>query len=366
MPEPLKNLYNDHFLGNLSQILEEVLPAFEQTVFLESIYSQEWEKLELKGRMRHISGVLHQFLPKDFAKALPYIVAVKDKAVQAKLSPLACLFLPDYVEQYGLFYPTLSMQALEQITSFISAEFAVRPFLIRYPELMLTQMLQWSTHSSEHIRRLASEGIRPRLPWAMAVPLLKKEPALILPVLENLKADPSEYVRRSVANNLNDISKDHPQLVTDLARKWKGTNPLTDKLLKHGCRTLLKKGNDEVLNLFGFNFKNTVKFIQPLVLTKDVLEKGDILEFSCSCTCGQLCTVRLQYLISFPGKSGKIGTKTFYLCEKKIDAGQEYRIQKKIKLQDYSTRKLYAGKHRIAIMLNGEIKTDAFFYLNVF
>jgi 3-methyladenine DNA glycosylase AlkC len=154
---------------------------------------------------------------------------------------LVYIFLPDYIEQYGLEDFESSVKAIENVTRFVSCEFAVRPFILKYGGTMMKKMRTWSLHKSYHVRRLSSEGSRPRLPWAISIPELKKDPSPILPILENLKNDPSEWVRRSVANNLNDIAKDHPGLVIELARKWKGISRETDAIIKHGSRTLLKK-----------------------------------------------------------------------------------------------------------------------------
>jgi hypothetical protein len=198
----------------------------------------------------------------------------------------------------------------------------------------------------------------------MAVPFLKNDPSLILPILNNLKADPSEYVRRSVANNLNDISKDHPELVLQIAAEWKGYSPDTDKLLKHACRTLIKGGNLPVLLLFGFGEKDAVEHYS-LMLNKQVFNLNETVEFSFSCVALKPVEVRLQYVIGFVKKHGKKSRKVFYLDEKKLSGGEVYIVRKKVKLQNYTTRTLYAGEHTIGIMLNGEIKTEASFYLHI-
>ncbi len=130
----------------------------------------------------------------------------------------------EYVENFGLEHYDISMSAMEFITQFISCEYAIRPFIIRYPGKAMKQMLQWSKHESLHVRRFSSEGCRPRLPWAMALPALKKDPTLILPILENLKDDSSEFVRKSVANNLNDIAKDNPDTVLGIVKRWQGNS----------------------------------------------------------------------------------------------------------------------------------------------
>jgi 3-methyladenine DNA glycosylase AlkC len=365
MPELLKNIYNTDFFEQLTSILCESVPAFDKQTFLNQIYAPEWPQLELKQRMRHVSLTMLKVLPPDFAQAQPIILSISRKARQQRsVNAFPYIFLPDLIELKGLHHLQLSIQALEEITSFISAEFAVRPFLAKYKEEMLAQMLSWSKHPNEHVRRLSSEGCRPRLPWAMAVAYLKKEPEQILPILENLKADPSEYVRRSVANNLNDISKDHPQLVIQTAARWIGQHSQTDALLKHASRTLIKQGNPEVLALFGFGTRNSVTNSQ-LQLNKAEYTLGETVEFTFSCRASATLDARLQYIIEFARKAGKSSRKVFYLHEATLEAGQPYMIHKKFKLQHYSTRQLYAGEHRISIMLNGEEKTSAQFYLNI-
>jgi 3-methyladenine DNA glycosylase AlkC len=363
MPELLKNIYNTNFFKQLTGILTELIPDFDKQTFLNQIYTPEWNQLELKQRMRHVSLAVMGVIPQEFVQAQPVILAISRKArKQPSVNAFPYIFLPDLIELKGLHHLELSIQALEEITSFISAEFAVRPFLVKYKEEMLAQMLSWSKHPNEHMRRLSSEGCRPRLPWAMAVAYLKKEPEHILLILENLKSDPSEYVRRSVANNLNDISKDHPELVIQTTARWIGQHPKTDALLKHACRTLIKQGNPEVLKLFGFGVRNAVTDSQ-LQLDKSEYILGEVVEFTFSCEASATMDARLQYIIDFARKSGKSSRKVFYLDEARLEAGQTYSIRKKIRLQHYSTRQLYAGEHRISIMLNGEDRATAQFYL---
>ena len=145
------------------------------------------------------------------------------------------MLFPDYVECYGLEHFDSSISALETFTKYSSAEFAVRPFIMRYEQKMMSQMRKWSRSKNHHLRRLSSEGCRPRLPWSMALPAFKQDPTAILTIISALLSDGSEYVRRSVANNLNDISKDHPEIVIEITRQNLGQSDATDKLLKHAA-----------------------------------------------------------------------------------------------------------------------------------
>lgn len=222
-------------------------------------------------------------------------------------------------------------------------------------------MFLWSKHSNKWVRRLASEGSRPRLPWAMALPSLKDDPDPILPILKNLRNDSSETVRRSVANNLNDISKDNPEIVIDIARKWFGLSKDTDALVKHACRTLLKRGDSQTLKLFGFgndkislgNFKITtpeVRIGEALLFSFSIQNKDD-----------KHNLVRLEYGLYYKKKNGELSRKVFKISERSIEPGKKYEIEKKQSFKRITTRKFYVGTHRVSIIINGrESETKEF------
>jgi 3-methyladenine DNA glycosylase AlkC len=236
-------MYNPFYFEKLCPILHENIPNFDCRDFIFRIFNNQWPDLELKERVRHISRVLHHYLSDDFPTASRQLVKIAGHLRTTTWQQgFENIFLADYVEVYGLEHPDESLEALEEITKLVSAEFAIRAFISRHREKAMCQIYKWSRHSDANVRRLASEGCRPRLPWATALPEFKRDPLAILPVLEALKEDPSDYVRRSVANNLNDIAKDHPDLVLGLLKKWSGHNPHTDWILRHGCRSLLRNG----------------------------------------------------------------------------------------------------------------------------
>ncbi|MCJ8346794.1 DNA alkylation repair protein, partial [bacterium] len=182
--EAFKNIFNRDFVNSLAIEIQEVYPSFLDQDFVSAVFDFEYEKKELKQRMRHISQTLFQFLPQDYEKSIYFLMLIAPK-----FDGLATMVLPDFVEVYGLDHLEVSIGALEVFTSYGSSEFGVRPFLIKYPKEMVLQMYRWSKSENEHIRRLASEGIRPRLPWAMSLPFLKEDPQDILPILERLKDD---------------------------------------------------------------------------------------------------------------------------------------------------------------------------------
>ena len=209
MAELLKNIYNEGFFDKFLVSLQQVYPSFDSKSFLKQVYNKDWEQKELKERMRHITIVMNAHLHVDFQKNAQLILELLPVLEKNGFPPdnLEFTFLADLIEVYGMEDVQTSLDTFEVLTQFVSCEFAIRPFIIADQNLTLKRMLSWSKHKNHKVRRLASEGCRPRLPWAMALPKLKVDPAPILPILENLKADDSEYVRRSVANNLNDISK---------------------------------------------------------------------------------------------------------------------------------------------------------------
>lgn len=359
----LKDLYSTEFYQRFAQSIRKVIPSFDETLFQQQIFAEGWVDLELKDRMYRTSQVLHLHLPQPFPKAAATIVAIIEQLKKDGMNQQALEFmcLPDYIERYGLEHYEESMNALRDLTAFTSAEFAIRPFIVKYPQT-IDLMLEWADHSNEHVRRLASEGSRPRLPWAMALPELKRDPQPVLPILEKLQRDPSEYVRRSVANNLNDISKDHPDLVLAIAKRWLGQSKETDKLVKHACRTLLKAGNAEAMQLFGYCAPEEVQ-VTDFQLDKPVIDLGERIEcrFQLENISNREVIIRLEYGVYFLLKNGEQSRKVFKISEKKYATKSINQVSKSIHFKPISTRTFYAGEQQISIIVNGvEMGKEAF------
>ncbi|MEQ8424036.1 MAG: DNA alkylation repair protein, partial [Cyclobacteriaceae bacterium] len=361
MAEPLKNMYDPEFFEYLCKVLRATVPKFNDTKFIHSIFDTEWPDLELKQRTRKVTLALHRVLPDDFEDAVKYITKISDIYLKADYtkSNYPLIFLPDYIEVYGLDHIEISMKALVQITPLVSAEFAIRPFIIRYPSRVMKTMRQWSKHENHHVRRLASEGCRPRLPWAMGLPDFKKDPSPILPILENLKKDKSEYVRRSVANNLNDIAKDHPEIVLNIAERWKGKSPETNWILKHGSRTLLKRGLNQALVFHGYD-PGLKTGVEKLSLEKGKIKIGDSATFEfCAVNKEKKgAEIRLEYAITFLTSTGKNSRKVFKIAEGKFKPGEKKYFTRKQRFTDFTTRKHYPGKHKLEIVVNGTPKSS--------
>ncbi|MGP1992952.1 DNA alkylation repair protein [Zobellia laminariae] len=364
MAELFKNIYNEKFFDRFIKSVQEVVPNFDKDSFLSQIYDVEWDNRELKQRMRHISIVLKNHLSNDFDSNVAIIIKLIPVLVKNGFKPdnLEFIFLPDFIEVYGLDNYATSVNAFEKITQFVSCEFAVRPFIIEYQDKMITQMLSWSKHDHPMVRRLSSEGSRPRLPWAMAIPSLKEYPNPILPILENLKNDESESVRRSVANNLNDISKDNPKKVIGLVKKWKGKSEEIDWLIKHASRTLLKQGNSEMMELFGFGSIAKIKIEAFEILTPKV-KIGEFLEFTFKLknTSNSASKIRLEYGLYYQKANGSLSKKVFKISEKEYPKNSVTTIHRKQSFKIITTRKFHLGKHQFSLIINGnELETLGF------
>ncbi|MDQ4141845.1 MAG: DNA alkylation repair protein [Bacteroidota bacterium] len=354
----LKDIYSPNFYNHLALSLEKVLPNFKKQEFISLIQTEDFQQKELKERMRHTTQALHTFMSANFAEAAELLPAIitQLKADGFGEGRLEFLFLPDYIETYGLAHYESSIEALEHVTQYITGEFAIRPFLRHYYEPTLAQMLNWSRHEKYQVRRLASEGSRPRLPWAMVVPALKKDPSPIFPILENLKNDPSEIVRRSVANNLNDIAKDHPNLVVQIATQWKGSSKETDALIKHGCRTLLKQGHPEILNHYGLSAKNVT--LSGLEINTPMVSMGGNLEFVFKVKNEQANNqvIRVEYAIYYLKQNNTHAKKVFKISERLFLPHEEVTITRQQSFKRITTRTFYPGQHRLGLILNGEEK----------
>ena len=355
MSNLLKDIYSPSFYQQLCNSLEQTLTDFDREQFISRIFSPDFASMELKQRMSHTIETIALYLPQQFDQAAGLIGKLIENLKQAEVEEQSFeyMFLPEFIATRGLDDFKTSVKALETITQYTSCEFAVRPFINRYGQEMIEQMIKWSHHENKWVRRLASEGSRPRLPWAMALPALKKDPLPLIPILENLKQDPSETVRRSVANNLNDISKDNPEFVLARVKSWQGQSAETDALIKHACRTLLKLGEPRAMALFGFDPKGIE--ISDLTLLTSEVEFGKQLEFSFSIfnNADAARKTRIEYAIYHLKKNGELSPKVFKISEREIEAGEQIEIERKHSIRPITTRRYYAGRHQVAVIING-------------
>jgi 3-methyladenine DNA glycosylase AlkC len=357
MPEKLKDLFfSPEFVQALAGRIKQAYPSFDEPGFVQLVHDEEWPRRELKARMHHIALCLGQTLPAEFPRALEIL-----RVVAPTFQGFDAMVFPDFVASFGLEHWELSMPALSEFTPLASSEFAVRPFIARDPERAMALLAVWGEDANEHVRRLASEGCRPRLPWGMALQAFKRDPRPILPILERLKDDESEYVRKSVANNLNDMSKDHPSLVLDVAERWYGHSAKTDWIVRHACRTMLKAGNRRAMALFGFGDPAHMR-VRELQLSSEQVPIGESVQyqFILDLDATKSCRVRLDLRVDYCRASGKTSRKVFAIKEGEFEPGA-HSIARSLSLADQSTRKHHPGVHSMAIIINGEEKARASF-----
>lgn len=358
MAEPLKAMYNEPFLRQFAALVHSAWEPFDQERFVALVLADEWEQLELKARIRRITESLGAALPAEYSKALDILYAIDERC-----RGFPYLFFPDFVEVYGMNDWTRSMDALARFTGKSSAEFAIRPFILAQPEETMARMLEWADSEDEHIRRLASEGCRPRLPWAPALPAFKRDPAPLLPILEKLKADPSLYVRKSVANNLNDIAKDHPDLVLTVARRWKGHDERTDWIVRRGCRSLIKAADPAVMALFGYadeeasaNVARAAVDVTPgearIGETTEIRYAAELNPAADAAEQGAI-KLRLELGVDYVKANGSASRKKFLLKEALVEPGMRIAGVKRLSWADLTTRKHYPGLHRLWLLVNG-------------
>lgn len=356
MAEQLKNIYTKEYIRNLALKIKNDYKEFEDEAFIESIFDNTWETLELKQRMRHIVFILNKYLPFSYVKQLEILIPVSKHFFGYE-----AMFFQDFVEVYGLDDFDNSIKALEVFTHDSSSEFAIRQFIIKYEDKTMNQMKVWAKSSNEHLRRLSSEGCRPRLPWAVALPSFKQNPNKVLEIIELLKNDSSKYVQKSVANNLNDISKDNPNHLIDFLINNLGKTKELDWICKHGARTLLKNGNKKVLELFNFKDSSHIQVID-FELDKEI-ELSKDLNFSFSLeSLEKIGNVRVEYIIYYKKANNKHNKKIFMIIQNEIKTKNKT-FRKKQSFKDMTTRKHYKGEHFISIVVNGEEKIKKEFLL---
>ena len=346
-----KDSLNKNTIEELAEQLGRTYKKFDRDNFVAFILTTEFFNLELKERISKIADALKEFLPKKYPQAINVI-----KKTAPEVGGFENWALLMYVEKYGLDYFDDSINAMEVLTKLSTAEFAIRPFMIRYTDKMMPILHRWTKDKNKHIRRLAAEGSRPRGVWVAHIEQFKKDPNPVLELLEHLKADDSLYVRKAVANNLNDISKEHPELVVQTGKKWlKEKNKDTDWIVKHACRSLLKKGEPDVFSLFGFTDNPEIE-ISKFKLNKKKFTIGDKGQFSFELKSlhSKQQKLAIDYIVYYKKKNGKLSPKVFKFSEKKLKPNEHLTLSTKHSFENMSTRKHYAGKHKVELIVNGK------------
>lgn len=365
MAEPLKNLLHPGIVIQIADHLSQRAAAFDRQRFLASA-GNHLETLELMQRSLQIRDALLQALPEDFSAAARMLDAALPDADSPGLTGWALLPVSQFIAVRGLGDFDLSLKLLHRLTPHFTGEFAIRPFIHEDQDRALATIYRWVLDGNHHVRRLASEGTRPRLPWAMRLPKLVRDPRPILPIITALLDDPEEYVRRSVANNLNDIAKDHPELVADFVSEHSaGASPQRLRLLRHASRTLLKQGHLGALANFGFQPASGVAV--KISLSTPTVRLGDDLVFGLTVRNedGSKLQLMIDYAVHHRRANGSTSPKVFKWKTMTLEPGAAAAIEKRHSIRPITTRRYYGGAHRIVVLINGEPAADAAFELVV-
>lgn len=363
MAEPFKNLLSKKIIENMATHFKRQWPKFDTEGFVADA-TKDLDSLELKARTERITAMMIEYLPADFEKSGKIILASLGSPLNDEISARtadekgiagwAVMPLTHYVGLRGHNHFDLSMMLFKEMTKRASSEFGIRFFLLNAPEKTLSMLKTWTTDSNQHVRRLVSEGSRPRLPWAMSLPMYIKDPSPVIELLELLKNDDKEYVRRSVANNLNDIAKDHPDIVAGIAEQWmKDADKKRKKLITHACRTLIKNGHKKTLKILGFNppkiRKASIDVLTPTVVF------GNILQFtlSISSDCNHSQALMIDYVIHHQKANGNTSPKVFKWRTTTLPAKKTLTSTKTHAIKKITTRVYYPGAHAVEVMVNG-------------
>ncbi|MEQ8842202.1 MAG: hypothetical protein RIB98_14560 [Acidimicrobiales bacterium] len=360
MAEPLKNQFDRALVTHLGTRFRSVHPTFDPVAFADTLVAA-FPLLELKDRINLIADELRAALPDDYPTALELVVAVAETDGTEGFTAWP---LCSFVERHGLVDPPASLVAMPRLTRRFSCEFAVRPFLEHHLALTLAAMRVWVRSSDEAVRRLPSEGTRPYLPWGPKVQALLDDPEIGIELLHALRHDPSETVRRSVANHLNDIARNHPARVVEICEHWQA-EPATDPtMIRHALRSLVKKGNAGALAVLGFTTDPEVE-VDDFAVSPERLSLGESIQLTASLTSRAGAHQRLvvDFVIHHPAAKGTTSPKVFKWTTIELAPGQSAQLTKSRRIATASTRRYHAGPHVVELQVAGRVLAATSFEL---
>lgn len=360
-PVLLKEIFNRERLAHIAAETAAVAPKFDAGRFM-VLATENLDDLGIMQRLRQVATSLHQSLSGPYPDIVEALYALAPRINHG----FASIALPEYVALYGQDHFDLSMEALRHLTRFGSSEFAIRPFLVRDLQRTLGVMERWAHDENEHVRRLASEGCRPRLPWSFQLKELLADPQPVAGILDALKCDPSLYVRKSVANHMNDITKEHPGWVLSRLAQWPLDNPHSKWIARHALRTLIKKGDRDALAVIGAGATPQVR-IESFSVAPIAIALGDRIRLDASVASASTEPQRLvfDYAVHYVKKNGVAARKVFKLKEIDLAPAATCSLSAGQHIRDFTTRKHYAGHHRVELMVNGEVLAESGFELAI-
>ncbi|HMQ10453.1 MAG TPA: DNA alkylation repair protein [Oligoflexia bacterium] len=364
--DPFKTLYNPKSIGFVSEAIYASDAKFNKKKFLDEALLN-LDQLEMKQRVVQIADALQDNLPGTYKQKLNSLLkSVKSDKNTSGIHGFLLWPYTYFIEVYGIDDPINSMKALYLITQQFTSEFGVRPFLERYPDTVYGLFENWVKDPNEHVRRWVSEGLRPNLPWGMKISHINKNLKKNIKLLWQLKNDTSPYVRKSVANHLNDIAALDSQLLLDTVEKWQSNKTNMQALIKSALRNLVKQGHPQALKILGFNPKADIA-LKKLSISKKKIHEGDSLTISFELI-NQSKTdqpIMVDYILHYMKKNGQGSPKVFKLKQTQLAKGECMVLSKKHAFKPVTTRKHYAGQHKIEIQVNGQVKSSVDFVLQV-
>jgi 3-methyladenine DNA glycosylase AlkC len=374
--EPFKNLIGADTVRACALHLRRSWPDFEASRF-EALALQGLEALEFKARAMHLCAALEAVLPADFERSAAIIEAAlappgegDDLSVlrsgPSGLAGWVVWPLGEFVVRRGIDQPERALRTLHSLTQRHTAEWALRPFIERHPQTSFATLARWCSDPSAHVRRLVSEGSRPRLPWGMQLKALMRDPAPTLPLLRRLQDDPSAYVRRSVANHLNDIAKDHPALVVAWLREFLPDATAERRaLLKHASRSLIKQGHAAVLQAWGIGAPLRGQVRLKLSPKRPAVGEVLVLDLHLSSSAARAQSLQIDYAVHHVKGDGSASPKVFKGWSLQLAAHQQLALQRRHSMRAMTTRRYHAGPHAVDVRINGRVVATAPFQLRV-
>lgn len=359
MADSLKTFFGPRVVSGLAADLSNAYPRLDRTRF-EADCLDGLEQLELLARAWQITAVLHAHLPQRFDQAAKILLRSlgpesSENAAVSAMEPFRYLPHVFYAAKYGLDHFEPAMQLQYELTKRFTAEFSIREYLVHHPQQTYERLQQWAADPNHHVRRLVSEGTRPRLPWAPRLRAFQQDPQPVIALLELLKDDPELYVRRSVANSINDITKDHPEKAVRLCRQWsKNASPERQWIIRHALRGLTKQGHPGALALQGFGSVPLVS-VGKVKFTPALIRIGESLKFTCELisTAKKQQTLLVDFNVHFVKANGSATAKVFKLKQLDLRPGAQAVLAASVSFKELTTRKPYPGVHRLELLVNG-------------
>jgi 3-methyladenine DNA glycosylase AlkC len=356
MADALKLQFGPEVVRRLSAEIQAVHSPFDRRRF-ERTALTSFDTMELLDRGRHLGRTLQQFLPERFPAAVDVLLATLpvSRVPAGGMASFFYLAHTEFIRQFGVAHFDASMRALHALTQVFTGEFAIRPFLEHHRDATLALLRAWAIDPSMHVRRLVSEGTRPRLPWAPRLREFQRDPAPVLSLLMLLRDDPELYVRRSVANNLNDIGKDHPALLVQVAGAWIERATAERRwIVQHALRSSVKQGDPAALAVLGYAELADIEITESTVTpTRPVMGSKVVITCTLQNPSGKQQRVIVDLRVHFVKANGGTGVKVFKLSAIELAPGASVSLRKTVSLADLTTRRHYPGEHVVELQLNG-------------